>query len=224
MRRNRHRLVPLKSASVESMLWILSVAWLSGCAGSSSVKGAWQESTPNRSFSRILIVGLSTSFDQRCSFEFSMASQFSGSSTQPLVSCNTMMPKEALTRANIERVVAADHADAVLTTAVVTMQLGKGQGYTGMPYYQVEGVGYVTGPVGAYGVPVAFVQLETPPSIPTITGDVHLITKLFDTHDATLVYTLDTRAKTDDLQSSGVAIDTITELIAGRLRRDGVIH
>lgn len=224
MRSSGHRLVRMKRASVESALLILSVAWLAGCAGSSSVNGAWQNSTPNRSFSRILIVGLSTSFDQRCSFEFSMASQFSGSSTQPLVSCNTMMPKEALSRANIERVVAAEHADAVLTTAVVTMQLGKGQGYTGMPYYQVEGVGYVTGPVGAYGVPVAFVQLETPPSIPTITGEVHLITKLFDTRDATLVYTLDTRAKTDDLQSSGVAIDSITELIAGRLRHDGVIH
>jgi nitrate/nitrite transporter NarK len=153
-----------------------------------------------------------------------MASQFSGSSTVPVVSCNTMLPKEPLTRANIERVVAATNADAVLTTAVVTMQLAKGQGYTGMPYYQVEGVGYVTGPVGAYGVPVAFVQLETPPHIPTITGDIHLITKLFDTHDAALVYTLDTRAKTDDLQSDPVAIDTITEIIAGRLRHDGVIH
>jgi len=217
-------LVQIKCASFMSALLILCVAWLVGCAGSSSVSGAWQNSTPNRSFSRILIVGLSTSFDQRCSFEFSMASQFSGGSTQPLVSCNTMLPKEALSRANIERVVVAEHADAVLTTAVVTMQLGKGQGYTGMPYYQVEGVGYVTGPVGAYGVPVAFVQLETPASVPTITGDIHLITKLFDARDATLLYTLDTRAKTDDLQSSGVAIDTITELIAGRLRRDGAIQ
>jgi hypothetical protein len=197
---------------------------LAGCTASSSVKGAWQQSTPDRSYSRILIVGISTSFDQRCSFEFSMASQFSGSSTEPLVSCNTMLPKEPLTRENIERLVVSEHADAVLTTAVVTMQLAKGQGYTGMPYYEVEGVGYVTGPVGAYGVPVAFVQLETPPHIPTITGDIHLITKLFDTRDATLVYTLDTRAKTDNLQSDPVAIDTITEIIAARLRHDGVIH
>jgi hypothetical protein len=210
--------------SVESTLLIVGVACLAGCTASSSVKGAWQQTTPNRSYSKILIVGISTSFDQRCSFEFSMASQFSGSSTEPFVSCSTMMPKEPLTRQNIERLVTSDHADAVLTTAVVTMQMAKGQGYTGMPYYQVEGLGYVTGPVGAYGVPVAFVQLETPPHIPTITGDIHLITKLFDTHDATLVYTLDTRAKTDDLQSDPVAIDTITEIIAARLRHDGVIH
>jgi hypothetical protein len=214
----------MRYSSVESTLLIVGVMCLSGCTASSSVKGAWQQSTPNRSYSRILIVGISKSFDQRCSFEFSMASQFSGSSTEPFVSCSTMMPKEPLTRQNIERLVTSDHADAVLTTSVVTVQMAKGQGYTGMPYYQVEGLGYVTGPVGAYGVPVAFVQLETPPHIPTITGDIHLITKLFDTHDATLVYTLDTRAKTDDLQSDPVAIDTITEIIAARLRHDGVIH
>jgi hypothetical protein len=214
----------MKRVSVKSTLLILGVAWLAGCAGSSSVKSAWQESAPNRSFSRILIVGLNTNFDQRCAFEFSMASQFSGSSTQPLVSCNTMMPKESLTRANTERVVAAERADAVLTTAVVTMHLAKGRGYTGMPYYQVEGMGYVTGPLSAYGVPVAFVQLETPPSIPEITGAVHLITKLFDAQNAALVYTLDTRAKTDDLQLDDIAIETITELIAGRLRHYRVIH
>ena len=52
-----------------------------------------------------------------------------------------MKPKEPLTRANIERVVAAVHADAVLTTAVVTVKVGTQEGYTS-PYYQVTGVGY----------------------------------------------------------------------------------
>jgi hypothetical protein len=184
--------------------------------------GAWQ-SAPHSSFSRILIVGLSTNFDQRCSFEFSLASQFSGSSTEALVSCNSMSPTERLTRANIERVVAAEHADAVLTTAVVTLQIGLKQG-SGTPYYQVTGVGYVTGPLGDYGVPVAFVKLETMPSIPTVTGAIHLVTKLFDSRDATLLYNLDTQSKSDDLQSTPDAIETITGLIGRRLRRDGVIH
>jgi hypothetical protein len=141
----------------------------------------------------------------------------------PLVSCNSMSPKDPLTRANIERVVAAEHADAVLTSAVVTLQFGLKQG-EGTPYYQVTGVGYVTGPVGEYGVPVAFVQLETMPSIPTVTGDIHLRTKLFDSQNATLVYSLDTQSKDDDLQSTPEAVDTITGLIGDRLRRDGVIH
>jgi len=222
MRSTRLRLVHMKLTAVESTLLILSVAWLSGCAGSASVKGAWQGSAPHPSFSRVLIVGVNTDFDQRCAFEFSMASWFTGS-TQPVVSCNSMMPKEPLTRANVERVVLAEHADAVLTSAVVTLQVGAQPGYK-IPYYQVTGQGYVTGPMGEYGVPVAFVQLETTTTIPTITGDIHILTKLFDTQDATLVYTLDMQAKSDDIQSTSTAIETITGLIAAQLRRDGVIH
>jgi hypothetical protein len=211
----------VKYSSVVTLL-ILVLAWLSGCAGGSSVKSAWQ-AAPHPSFSRILIVGLSTNFDQRCAFEFSLASQFSGSSTQALVSCNSMSPTDRLTRANIDRVVAAEHADAALTSAVVTLQFGLKQG-AGTPYYQVTGVGYVTAPLGEYGVPVVFVQLETMPSIPTVTGDIHLLSKLFDSKDATLSYSLDTISKDDDLQSSPDAINTITGLIGDRLRRDGVIH
>jgi len=223
MRRTDPRLVSKKIAPFGSALLIFGVAWLAGCVGNSgSVKGAWQVS-PHPAFSRILIVGVSTNFDQRCAFEFSMASQFSGSSTLPIVSCNTMMPKDPLTRANIERVVAAQRADAVLTTAIVTVQLGSQSGYT-IPYYQVVGQGYVTGPMGEYGVPVAFVQLESTQSIPKVTGEIHLLTKLFDTRDAMLLYSADTRAKSDDIQSSSTAIATLTGQIGDRLRKDGVIH
>ncbi len=218
----------MKNGAIGSLVLVLGVAWLSACSGD-SVRGAWQGSASQHPvYSRILIVGVSTDFTQRCAFEFSMASQFQGSSTTPLVSCNTMMPNDPLTRANIERVVRSDHADAVLTSAVVTLQLGDQQGDTrdtrATPYYQVTGVGYVTGDLGDYGIPVAFVKLESTPSIPQITGDIHVLTKLFDAKDATLLYTVDTKAKSDDIQSTSSSIDTITGLIADRLRRDGVIH
>ena len=110
-----------KKYVVESALLLLGVAWLSGCAGGGSVRSAWQTPAPHPSFSRILIVGLSTNFNQRCDFEFAMSSQFSGNPPHPIVSCNSMTPTEQLTRANIERAVAAVHADAVLTTAVVSV-------------------------------------------------------------------------------------------------------
>ena len=76
---------------------------------------------------------------------------------------------------------------------------------------------------GAYGVPVAFVQLDTTKPIPQITGSVHIITKLFDVNDAKLLYTLDTETKSDDIQSSSSTIDTITGQIGDKLHRDGVI-
>ena len=224
MRSTGLRHVHVKYATARSILLILSAAWLSGCAGSSSsVKSAWQVPAPHPVFARILIVGISTDFNQRCAYEFSMASWFSGTSSQPVVSCNSMTPSDQLTRANIERVVLAQHVDAVLTSAIVTFQVSEQAGYK-IPYYQVTGVGYATGPLGEYGVPVAFVQLASVKTLPTVTGDVHILTKLFDTRDATLVYTLDTQTKTNDLQSTGTGVDTITALISAPLLRDGVIH
>jgi len=207
---------------------LIAAAWLCGCSGNSA-KGTWQDSAANRpTFSRILIVGISADFTQRCSFEFSMASQFAGSSTVPVVSCNTMMPNDPLTRANIERVAAAGHADGVLTSALVSMQLSGHQGNTSdtraTPYYQVTGEGWVTGDLGAYGIPVAFVQLESTPSIPMISDDIQVVTKLFDVKDATQVYMMQTQAKSSDMQSTSSTIETITGLIGDRLRRDGVIH
>jgi hypothetical protein len=216
------RLVHRKYVS-ESALLLLSVAWLSGCASSGSARSAWQTSASHPSFSRILIVGVSTDFNQRCDFEFAMSSQFSGNSPQPIVSCNSMTPTDPLTGANIERVAAAVHADAVLTTAVVSVQMSEQKGEP-IPYYQITGQGYVTGPLGAYGVPVAFVQLESTTPLPTITGDIHLMTKLFDTKDATLVYSIDTQAKDDALQSTSSTMETLTGLIGDRLHRDGVIN
>jgi hypothetical protein len=216
------RLVHRKYALVESTLLVLGVAWLSGCASGGSAQGAWLMPAPHPSFSRILIVGISTDYDQRCAFEFSMSYQFSSASPQAIVSCNSMTQTDPLTRANIDRVAAAVHADAVLTTAVVSVQMSEEKGER-VAYYQVVGQGYVTGPLGAYGVPVDFVQLTSAKTLPTVTGDVHLATKLFEVRDATLVYSLDTQTKDNALQSTSATMDTLTGQIGDRLHRDGVL-
>jgi hypothetical protein len=216
-------LVPRKYAPLKSTLLLLGIAWLSGCAGGGSVRGAWLTPAPHPSFSRILIVGISTDYNQRCAFEFSMSYQFTGNSPQAIVSCNSMTQTDPLTGANINRVAAAVHADAVLTTAVVSVQMSEQKGER-VAYYQVVGQGYVTGPLGDYGVPVAFVQLESAKTLPTITGDIHLLTKLFEVRDATLVYSLDTQSKDNALQSTSSTMDALTGQIGGRLHRDGVLQ
>jgi hypothetical protein len=211
-----------------SVILILSMAWLGGCSGN-SVKSAWQQpDRPTSPFSRILILGISANFTQRCAFEYSLASQFQGSSTMPISSCDSMTPADKLTRANIERVVAATHADAVLTSAVVTMQMGSKQGNDmdtrGRDYYKVTDYGWVTDEMGDYGVPVDFVQLDTTTPLTQITGSVHILSKLFDVKGAKLLYTQDTETKSDDFQSTASSIETVTSQIGNKLRRDGVIH
>jgi len=224
-----HRLLQLNYARVATSLLMLGAAWLSGCATSSSSAGAWQASATGRPpIKKVLIVGISADFTQRCAFEWSMASQINTGPTLAFDSCDSMTSKDPLTRANIEKVVASDQVDAVLTTAVVSMQLGGQKGNTrdtrATPYYQVTGQGYVTGDLGYYGVPVYFVQMDTTPSITLLTGDIHVVTKLFAANDATLLYTMDTKATSENIQSSSTGVDNLTALIAARLRRDGVIH
>ena len=229
MHRIGYRVLQLKNTAVGSALLILGAAWLSGCATSSSSNGAWQASAPgHQPIKKVLIVGISADFTQRCAFEWSMASQINTGSTLAFDSCDSMTSKDPLTRANIEKVVASDQVDAVLTTAVISMQLGGQKGNTrdtrATPYYQVTGQGFVTGDLGYYGVPVYLVQLDTTPSITLLTGNIHVVTKIFEANDATLIYTMDTEAKSEDIQSSSTGVDNLTALIADRLRRDGVIH
>jgi hypothetical protein len=217
----------MKNTFAGAVLPILTVAWLAGCSGN-SVKSSWQQPGPPTAFSRILIVGISANFTQRCAFEFSLASQFQGSSTTPIVSCNSMTEKDALKRANIEQVVAATHADAVLTSAVVAMQIGSKQGNNrdtrGTSYYKVSEYGWITSDMGDYGIPVAFVDLDRTTPTTQITDSVHILTKLFNVNDAKLLYTLDTETKSQDFESTASSIETITGQIGDKLRRDGVIH
>jgi len=205
-------------------LWALTASlWLCGCAGV-SVKSAWQEDVPrNQTFSRLLIVGVTPDFNLRCEFEYAFASQLASPSTKALPSCDSMKANEPLTRENIERVIAAVHADAVLATRLVAASTGVREGGSldtmGTSLYKPTDFGY-----GAYGMPVTYVEFETAPPLTTLTSSIHVFTKLYETQGAKLVYTLDTQTKHQEIDSTQATLITITAPIANRLRRDGLIR
>jgi len=134
-----------------------------------------------------------------------------------------MPAKEPLTRENIERVITLIHADAVLATRLVSASTGAQQGGTwdtrGDSQYKAMDYGY-----GAYGMPVTYVEFQTAPPLTSFTSSVHVITKLYATNNATLVYTLDTTTKSQDTDSIAAVLMTITAPTADRLRREGLIH
>ena len=208
------------------MLLILGATQLVGCANV-SVKSAWQDNVSHdQSFTKILIVGVSPEFNQRCAFEWALASQIRSAVTQAFVSCNSMTSEDQLSRENIERVAASVHADAVLATSLVAMELGAqegAQGYAWGRLLQSDGfrvrVGY-----GAYGMPVTYVTFQKSPPIMTMNGEVHVLTRLYATRDASLVYTLNTKAKSNDIESTASSIQTIAAPIGDRLRRDKLIR
>jgi hypothetical protein len=196
---------------------------LCGCSGV-SVKGTWQEgASRNQTYSRLLVIGVSPDRNLRCAFESDFASQLVSASTAVISSCDQMNAKEPLTRENVERVAASVNADAVLATRLVSMDFGHGEGNSndtrGDSLYKATDFAY-----GAYGMPVTYVEFQTAPPLTSLTSSLHVLTKLYETHGATLIYTIDTVTKSQEIDSTEATLMTITAPTADRLRRAGLIR
>lgn len=223
MSTRQHHQLQKKHTIVTFLLLLTATVGLSGCSGI-SVKGAWQDGAPrNQTFSRVLVVGVSPDINLRCAFESTFASQLKSASTTVFSSCESMKSNEPLTRENIERVVASVHADAVFATRLVSLKPGEREGGSqdtqGSSIYKATDFAY-----GAYGMPVTYVDFQTAPPLTTLTSSLHVVTKVYETHSATLLYTLDTTTKSQEVDSTEATIMTIAVPTAERLRRDGLIR
>jgi hypothetical protein len=134
-----------------------------------------------------------------------------------------MSAKEELNRENVERAAAAVQADAVLATRLVSMKTGHGEGNSsdmrGDSLYKATDFGY-----GAYGMPVTYVDFQTAAPLTSLQSSLHVSTKLYETRGATLVYTIDTVTKSQEINSTEATLVTITAPTADRLRRAGLIR
>jgi hypothetical protein len=219
-----------------ALLFLAGTAALSGCAQTVKVKSDWQpDAARDQPFSRVLVVGVSPDYNQRCAFETFLASQIRSDATTAFTSCRALSSKEPLTRENIERAIAEHGADAVLATILVAADIGAQEGGTsetrGEGYYKATGYGYAYsyfgrygayGGYGAYGVPVVYGEFRTAPPVTTVQGSVEIATGLFETADATLVYELATTAR--DLGSRADGLAEVSGAIADRLRRDKLVR
>jgi hypothetical protein len=214
-------------AGVAPILLLLGAVSLSGCGSQPTAAGARQEGVPrDKSFTRILVVGVTPHVNQRCGFEFFLASQITSESTKGIRSCDAVKEKNPLTLESIEAAIASQQADAVVATTLVAAdwgsEEGRGRDERGGGMYKATDAGYATGYYGAYGIPVVYGEFQTAPSITTVTGEARVITKVYETRGATLVYTVETTAKNLESRDSGLA--SVAESIAKRLRREGLIR
>jgi len=209
--------------SVASLSLLTLTAWLCGCSGL-SVKGRWQDGAPrNQTYANLLVIGVSPDRDLRCAFESTFVSQLRSASTTAISSCGQMGATEPLTRENVERAAASVHADAVLATRLVSMNTGHGEGNgedtRGDALYKATDFGY-----GAYGMPVTYVDFQTAAPLTSLKSSLHVLTRLYETHGATLIYTIDTVTKSQEINSTEATLVTITAPTADRLRRAGLIR
>jgi hypothetical protein len=207
--------------SILPALLILGAGWLFASASQAAITSEWSENVArDQSFSRVLVVGVSPDLNQRCPFERALAAKIRSAKTVALVSCDVMPPKTPLTRENVEAAVAAQNADAVLATSLISQSWGAKEGGTndtrGGAYYKASDAYY-----GVYGTVVA-ADFETAAAITTIKGEAHVTSKLYETRGATVVYTIDTKVRNIESRSEGLS--AITAPIGKRLRRDGLVR
>jgi hypothetical protein len=208
---------------IVTALLLSAASLLSGCADVSA-NSTWKDgASRSQSFSRVLVVGVSPNYDLRCAFESSLANQIRSDATQAISSCDKMTAQEPLTRENIERVIASVRADAVLATTLVALNAGASEGNSmdtrGDSRYKAIGVGFAD-----YGMPVTYAEFQTAPPLTTVKSTVHVLTKLYETQGAKLLYTVDTKTKPHEVESTQETILRITAPTADRLRRDGVVR
>jgi hypothetical protein len=208
-------------------LAMAAVACLAGCTGRPSVKSTWSDSNSrNLTFTRLLVIGVSPDYTQRCNFEYWLVRDLHSNKLAAEASCNYMSKDEPLSRESIERLVATLHSDGVLATRMVAsdwLTKAGGSGDTrNTDSYKYTASGYDTGFYGVYGVPVDYYRFKTLPSVMNSKGAGHIVTRLYETHGASLVYTIDTKVK--DVESSQLGLAMVTPAIADRLRRDRLIQ
>jgi len=202
---------------------------LSGCSSQGKTTGDWADgATRDQTFRRVLVVGVSPDLDARCNFERFLAARIRSEKTVAMTSCASVTKRDPLTRESIEEAVKAKQADAVVATVLVSkdwhMKKGGDRDTRGGGAYKAvdSGWGEFYGFYGVYGVPVVYAEFKTAPSVMALKSDVEVRTMVYATGNASLVYTLDTKAKS--LEGRAQGLDALTTPIADRLRRVDLIR
>lgn len=220
-------LAPMNSRCRRPAVVLLVAAAVAACTPAVRSAGSWQPGADRgQAFRRVVLVGISPHYDQRCAFEYALAGSLRGDGVEATASCATMAAGDAITREAIEAIVRASGADAVVATLLVASasqaREGGGSDRRGGGYYKATGYGFGYGYAGRYGVPVVYGEFLTAPSLTSVQGAVTLASNVYETRGASVVYGLETRAVR--LESRGQALAGIAPAIAARLRAAGVVR
>jgi hypothetical protein len=205
------------------LLSMLGACLVAGCASNGSSSTQWVSGAPRDvTYTKVLVVGVSASEDNRCMFEQFLADELSSPNTQVVQSCDQATPVTPPTQESVARMAAATGVDAVLATRLVgdkeSVQNDGSRDDRGGYYFKSEGTTDAVGPWGYYDLPVVYGQYENEPPLKLLEGQVTVSSKFYSTRNSALVCTIATTVK-----STGTSDDTIATLaaaIADRLRSD----
>jgi hypothetical protein len=201
---------------------ILAIAGLAGCTQPIRATGDWNEgATRPQTFKKLLVVGVSPDYNQRCNFEWVLATKMRSETVEAISSCSLMKADVQLSRESIEPVIKSSGADGVVATRLVTsggsLKKGGTSDTRGSAMYKATDMGY-----DYYGMPVVYGDFAASRPIIELESTFEVLTQVYETRGASPVYSLETTGKSRD--AINIVREDISSAIAERLRQDGLIR
>ena len=201
---------------------ILAIASLAGCTQPIRATGDWNEgATRPQTFKKLLVVGVSPDYNQRCNFEWVLATKMRSDTVEAITSCSLMKADVQLSRESIEPVVQSSGVDGVVATRLVTsggsLKKGGTSDTRGSAMYKATDMGY-----DYYGMPVVYGDFAASRPIIELESTFEVLTQVYETRGASPVYSLETTGKSRD--AINIVREDISSAIAERLRQDGLIR
>ena len=203
---------------------VVAIAGLGGCTQPIRATGTWNEgATRPQTFRKLLVVGVTPDYNQRCNFEWVLATKMRSEAVESITSCSLMKADVQLSRESIEGVIKSSGVDGVVATRLVDSGASLKQGGTedtrGHGMYKATDMGYG---YGYYGMPVVYGEFSSSRPIIEMESTFEVVTQVYETRGASQVYTLKTAGKSRD--DINIVREDISWAIAERLRKDGLIR
>jgi len=214
--------LPLLSRSVLAV-FILSLL-LTGCSARTSVSSSYTDKQHrNPRFSRALVVAVTATPERRLSFERAVVKDLATNSTQAWPSAQLMNTELEINKDNLRSIVEQQQADAVIVTRVTAMEVSsvevEGRS-TVLEEQQQSGENHIykrkSGTLFRYDY-----EEDIEASYVTTEYTTELKTEVFAAQSGELIYTIASRVS--KVETIDEVIEVLSDEIAKRLRRDGVI-
>ncbi|MGI9291572.1 MAG: hypothetical protein ACR2QG_09900 [Gammaproteobacteria bacterium] len=220
-----HHLYAFSSRTLTSLVTVISLAVLTGCAAKTSVSSGYAANDlRNPRYQRVLIVAIAASPDRRLSFEKAVVEDLAINGTEAWPSAQLMNTELKINQDTLRGVVDQQQADAIIVTRVSAMEVTPVE-VEGRSAIKVEeqqsGESHVfkrkPGTLFRYDYEEEFEQ-----SYITTEYTTELTTEVFAADSNELVYTV--VSSVSKVETINEVIGVLSDEIAKRLRRDGVVQ
>ena len=200
---------------------------LGGCASNTTISSTWHDQNMrNAHYKNVVVVGVSENTDGRMSFEDAIVFDLRGPDTKAWSSSRHMPANQEINEDNVRQLVLDKNADAIIVTKVSKMEVVpvmKGGRTDVMEYEQETGAGNLPDTrANAYTTPIFRRDETVEPVYMETEYNMALTTDVYSAATGELVYSASSTAKKQETQ--GQLIDVMSDVIAKRLRADGVIR